>query len=217
MIGGDIFNVFRLDEDHVGIYMIDVSGHGVPSALVTVSVSQILQPDNGYITKKRIFSPPGYEITSPGMVLEALDHEYPIERFEKYFTIVYMIINIKNGTLTYSNAAHPSPVILRRNGELELLEKGGTIIGLGGPIPFEEEQRVLQEGDRVILYTDGVVEYENEKGEYFGMERLLSILDQSGHAGPGELLDKIMVSVDDFGKGKESEDDITLMAIGYTT
>lgn len=217
MIGGDIFNVFRLDEDHVGIYMIDVSGHGAPSALVTVSVSQTLQPDNGYITKKRIYSPPGYEIPSPGMVLEALDREYPIERFDKYFTIVYMIINIRNGTLTYSNAAHPPPAILRQDGEPELLEKGGTIIGLGGLVPFEEEQKVLNDGDMVILYTDGIIDYCNEEGEYFGMDRFLSLLDRSKHSGLPELLDVMMESIDDFGKGKDSEDDITVVAIGYKT
>ncbi len=179
MIGGDIFNVFRLDEDHVGLYMIDVSGHGVPSALITVSVSQMLQPDSGYTTKRKIDAPPGYEIVPPKTVLQTLDHEYPIDRFDKYFTIVYMIIDTKNGTLTYSSAAHPPPVILRRRGGLELLDKGGTIIGLDGLVPFDEGEKVLQQGDRIILYTDGVAEYQNNDGKSFGEDRFYSLLEST--------------------------------------
>jgi len=88
-IGGDIFNMVRLDEKHWGIYMLDVSGHGVPSALVAVSVSQILGPQQGLLLKKTIKPPPFYEILSPAEVLNLLDQEYPIERFNKFFTISY--------------------------------------------------------------------------------------------------------------------------------
>ena len=215
MIGGDIFNVFRLDEDHVGLYMIDVSGHGVPSALITVSVSQMLQPDSGYVTKKKKYAPPGYEITTPGMVLQTLDHEYPIERFDKYFTIVYMIIDIRKGAMAYSNAAHPPPIILHQDRDLELLDKGGTIIGLDGLVPFEEEQKALEQGDRIILYTDGVVEYQNEDGEFFGEERFYSLLGRLKHENIEDMLESIIASINDFGKGKEFQDDITIVAIEY--
>lgn len=83
-IGGDIFNMVQLDETHWGIYMLDVSGHGVPSALVTVSASQILQPQKGLLLKKVTNVPPFYEIVSPAEVLNLLDQEYPIERFNKF-------------------------------------------------------------------------------------------------------------------------------------
>jgi len=215
MIGGDIFNIFRLDERHIGLYMIDVSGHGVQSALITVSVSQMLQPDTGNTTKRKTEKRPGYEIVPPKTVLESLDKEYPLERFDKYFTIVYMIIDIENGDLIYSNAAHPPPVILRRDTTMELLEKGGTIIGLGGIVPFDEEQKTLMCGDRVILYTDGVVEYENEEGEFFGEERLHALLGSLRQQDTGALLDGIVASINDFGKGKEFQDDITLIALEY--
>ncbi len=215
MIGGDIFNIFRLDEDHIGLYTIDVSGHGVPSALVTVSVSQMLQPDSGNVTKKKIYAPPGYEIVSPGTALQALDNEYPIKRFEKYFTIVYMIIDIKNGILSYSSAAHPPPVILHQDSDLELLDKGGTIIGLGGLIPFEEEQKNLRGGDKIILYTDGIVEYQNDGGVFFGEERFYSLLYDLRHESVEDLLDRVVASINDFGKGREFQDDITLVAIEY--
>jgi len=215
MIGGDIFNVFRLDESHVGIYMIDVSGHGVPSALITVSVSQTLNPDSGNTTKKKTPGPPGYEIISPKAVLEALDREYPIERFDKYFTIIYLIIDTKTGKLAYSNAAHPAPIILRSNGTSEYLDKGGTIVGMNNIVPFEEEQITLHKGDKVILYTDGIIEYQNNSGEYFGEDRFYSILKGSRKENVEALLDGILDSIADFGKGREFQDDITLIAIEY--
>lgn len=215
MIGGDIFNVFRLDEDHVGLYMIDVSGHGVPSALVTVSVSQTLEPDKGQMTKKKRRAPPGYQIMPPGVVLRDLDREYPIERFGKYFTIIYMIIDINGGTLTYSNAAHPPPVILHRDGTTELLDVGGTIIGLDGIVPFDQDERTLRDGDKVILYTDGVVEYENENGEFFGEGRFFSLLGDLKDEGIEKLLDGIVTSISRFGNGATVRDDITLVAIEY--
>lgn len=215
MIGGDIFNIFRLDENHIGLYMIDVSGHGVPSALVTVSVSQMLQPEIGYVTKKKTYMPPGYEIVPPKTVLQTLDREYPISRFEKYFTIVYMVINTQNGTLSYSNAAHPSPVILHRDTGPELLDKGGTIIGLDGLVPFEEEQKTLQHGDKVVLCTDGIVEYQNGDGTFFGEDRFYSLLNSLRHESVEDLLDGVVGSINDFGKGREFQDDITLVAIEY--
>ncbi len=215
MIGGDIFNVFRLDENHVGFYMIDVSGHGVPSALITVSVSQMLQPDSGYVTKKKQYEPPGYKIEPPGVVLQILDREYPLSRFEKYFTIIYMVINIRDGSLLYSNAAHPPPVIIHQDSGLKILDKGGTIIGLDGIVPFEEEQIDLHDGDKIILYTDGVVEYQNNEEEFFGEERFYSLLNDLRHETVEKLIDEVVTSIIAFGKGKEFQDDITLVAIEY--
>ena len=140
-IGGDIFNVVRLDEDHWGIYMLDVSGHGVPSALVSVSVSQMLHAQHDRLLKKNTKEAPYYEIVSPSQVLNALDREYPIDRFDKYFTMSYIIIDTQLNRITYSNAAHPPPVLLHRDGELELLEKGGTIIGNGRRAAFRGGNR----------------------------------------------------------------------------
>jgi sigma-B regulation protein RsbU (phosphoserine phosphatase) len=165
-VGGDIFNIFPLDEKQVGVYIIDVSGHGVPAAMMTLSVSQILSPLHGEFTKTKIDRSPYYRIKSPTEVMEQLDLEYPIERFGMYFTIFYMILNIEDATVCYSNAAHPPPLLLRKKGGVELLEEGGTIIGFGGRIPFEEEKKLLEKGDKMILYTDGITEYEADSTVY---------------------------------------------------
>jgi sigma-B regulation protein RsbU (phosphoserine phosphatase) len=91
-MGGDIFNMFQLDDDHWGIYMLDVSGHGVQAAMVTVSVSQFLQPNSGHLlSRKSGKSGTTSELRAPADVLVALDTEFPFERFNNFFTITYLI------------------------------------------------------------------------------------------------------------------------------
>lgn len=214
-IGGDIFNVLRLDEDHIGFYMIDISGHGVPAALVTFSVSQTLQPHMGYTIKKKPGLSPDYEIVPPGEVLKALDAEYPWERFEKFLTIIYLIINIRDGSLIYSNAAHPPPLLLHTTGSLELLEKGGTIIGLGGILPFEEEQTALENGDKILLYTDGLFEAMNGQGEIFSEERFHELVKDLSPLPIQTMLDKIVAAIIDFVDSAKLRDDVSLLGIEF--
>jgi phosphoserine phosphatase RsbU/P len=214
LIGGDIFNVIPLDEAQVGFYMLDVSGHGVPSAMVTVSVSQLMTPQSGLL-KKKISSPPFYQIVSPWEVLKALDEEYPFERFNKFFTIVYLLVNISQKRIVYSSAAHPPPLLLHRDGNLELLDKGGTIIGLNFMVPFEQEERRLQPGDKVIIYTDGVVEYQNWEEEPFGPERFYELVQSLCNQPISEILDGIYEGLMDFGRHVKIQDDISLLGIEF--
>ena len=214
-IGGDIFNMFRLDETHWGIYMLDVSGHGVPLALVAVSVSQILHPQQGLLLKKAIKPPPFYEIVSPAEVLNLLDQEYPIERFNKFFTISYILLNTEDKSIRYSSAAHPPPIMLHWNGEIELLDKGGTIIGLGGLLPFEEGEKHVRAGDKLLIYTDGIVEYQNKDGEFYGDERFHRELQRLREMPISDMVDGIIDSIMDFGDNNPPQDDVTLLGIEF--
>jgi sigma-B regulation protein RsbU (phosphoserine phosphatase) len=214
-IGGDIFNVIHLDEDHLGFYMIDVSGHGVPPALVTFSLSQTLQPHMGCTIRKKPGCTPDYEIVSPGEVLTALDLEYPWERFEKFLTVIYLIVDIHHGHLVYSNAAHPPPILLHADGTFELLEKGGTIIGLGGVLPFEEEDKAFSAGDKIIIYTDGVFEFTNDKGELFGEERFHALVKSLHGLDIGAMLDEIVRAIEGFAQGEKLRDDVSILGLEF--
>jgi len=214
LIGGDIFNVCQLDECHLGIYMVDVSGHGVPGAMVTVSVSQALQPESGYL-KKSQDDYPHYEIVSPVEVCRALDREYPIERFDKHFTIIYAVLNAHSGRLKYCSAAHPPPVLLRADGRIELLDRIGTFIGLDGIVPFEEDEKQLAAGDRLVFYTDGVVECEDEKGAFFGQERLLTLLKKLQEEPLERLLDNLLEALVVFTGAAGFRDDVSLVGIEF--
>jgi phosphoserine phosphatase RsbU/P len=203
-IGGDIFDVFRVDEDHLGCYMLDVSGHGVPSALVTVSVSHALQP-----------SPPLYEVVRPKEVCEALDREYPFERFNNFFSIFYMVLNFRKGYCVYTNGGHPPSILLHRDGSLRLLDVGGPIIGLEGIMPFREEELELRRGDKIIFYTDGVLEHRNEQGEFYGKQRLHGILKELKDLPVDALLTELLDSVMEFGNHMKLRDDVSLLGIEF--
>jgi len=214
-IGGDIFNVIRLDENHWAVYMLDVSGHGVPSALVTVSVSQMLHPDTGILLEKPGPSHPFSAVRRPAEVLALLDQEYPLERFDKYFTMTYLIMDVKEGIIQYSNAAHPPPMLLRKNGALELLEEGGTIIGLGGVLPFQEGWKRVGPGDKLLIYTDGILEHEDKQGRFYGQNRLHDALLQLRDRPINGMVDGVIEAVMDFGDHHPPRDDVTLLGIGF--
>lgn len=212
-VGGDLFNIFKLDETHVGAYIMDVSGQGVPAAMMATSVAQSLNPANSPFMKTITNSPPYYELVSPSEVLAKLNREYPIERFEKHFTICYLLLNVQTGEIRYSNAAHPSPLLVRADGRVEKLNAGGTIIGIGDGVTYEEGKTRMENGDRLFLYTDGIIEHSGWQGELYGEERLICELQTA----EGETLQMtcacIINSLTDFGDGQKPDDDITLVGI----
>ncbi len=213
--GGDMFNVHKLDEQHTAIYIIDVSGHGVPAAMVTVSVAQALQPHGQTILKEPRQEPPYYQLTRPVDVLNKLDQQYPIERFDKYFTMIYMLLNHQTGKVLYSNAAHPMPALLRESGQIEILEAGGPIISMGDMIPFEHGECTLFPGDRLYLYTDGIVELENKNEDFFGEDRLYHVLIDSRNLTLDASCERIIDALKHFSGSTRAQDDITLVALQY--
>jgi sigma-B regulation protein RsbU (phosphoserine phosphatase) len=215
-VGGDIFNVLRLDEDTLCVYMLDVSGHGVPAAMVTVAIYQALSPHTGQIIKQPCDTPPYYRLTAPDEVLTQLDHEYPFERFDAFFTISYLLINPHTGQIRYANGAHPPPLIQRMDGGFETLEAEGTLVGLGGLVPFEEEYASLRPGDRLFLFTDGLFEHENNFGEQFGHARIRRSLKAQRNRSLKQQCNSLINAANRFGSGADFKDDITLLALEFT-
>ena len=212
-IGGDVFNFSALDERHVSVYMIDVAGHGVPAAMVTVSVARSLSPETGYVVTK---TPGGAtEVTRPSVVLDRLDAEYPIERFGKHFTIAYLVLDRLTGRLRYSLGGHPPLLVIRKNGAIEWLQEGGALIGLGGLVPFEEGECQLEPGDRFYLYTDGIPEFECPEGTFFGEERMAASLARAQPETLGDACEVLLAELRDFGEGEDYQDDVTLLGVEY--
>lgn len=214
-IGGDLFNISRLTDDTIMIYLLDVSGHGVSAAMVTVSVFQSLSPTGGRLLKTPTANGERPQCLSPAEVLRQLDREYPLERFGKFFTITYMLLHTPSGRLQFSSAGHPPPVRIRRNGSYELLTSGGSIIGAGGSVPFEEGEVTLQYGDRIYLYSDGIIEHCDQQGDMFGLQRLYNKLQLQKKRSLTSSCDKTIEYLQSFGQKMPFKDDVTLVAMEY--
>ena len=220
-IGGDIFNIAQLDDNHWGIYMLDVSGHGVPAAMVAVSVFQNLHPQAGRILMRPGDSQQVRTIRSPAKVLDKLDLEYTFDRFNNFFTINYVILDAATGYFTGSSAGHPPPIIIRKNGSLDIMTTGSPPIGTRDlrlfeeHITFPEEKMRLNRGDKLILYTDGVFEYQNRQGEFYGNQRFHRKLTELKDKTVADLIDMQFQALMDFGKGMEPKDDISLLGIEF--
>lgn len=207
-IGGDIFNIHHMDERNVGLYMLDVCGHGVPAALISVAVSQFLNSTDGLLGHN-------CELLSPEIVLNKLDHSFPFERFDSFFSIIYMTIDVRDGWLDYSCAGHPSPILMHSDGTMDFLNQRGPIIGFGSETPIGQSSVQLQAGDRVILYTDGLLESRNPAGDYFGKPRLYDVLKDHHDEPIQAMVDAVYAKIKDFGQQAAPDDDISLLAMEY--
>ena len=207
-IGGDIFNFQYAGRNHISFYMLDVCGHGVSSALISAAASQFLQTNYE-------LSANASETVQPEAVLNSLERIFPFERFDSFFTIVYVTVDYINGRLVYSCAGHPPPIILHTDGELEVLDVHGSVIGAGDGRPFRQEENHLEHGDKIILYTDGVLDYPNPAGEIFGKQRFHKALQKHGRQPVQTLMDSVQMTIKDFAGSASSGDDLSMMAVEY--
>ncbi len=208
-IGGDIFNIHYYGKNRIGLYMLDVCGHGVSAALIAVAVSQFLS------VGKSALGDDSNEQT-PQAVLNSLNQAFPFERFDSFFTIIHMTIDNATGILSYSCAGHPPPVVIRKDGRLEILGNKGPVIGADKSVVYGQDQKQLVSGDKIVLYTDGVLELCDADGEFFGKERFYSVLKENGGSGPEELVDALYSSAKKHCGKNEIDDDISILVVEYS-
>lgn len=207
-VGGDVFHIYEENERLISSYMVDVSGHGVSAALVAVMVKQVL--DQLHIHGLKEGAP-----YSPGRIIELLEEEFPFERFDCYLTIVSTLLDIRTGRLLYFNAGHVPPVIVRHNGTIDVLQEHGTIIGLGRNKDYAQQDVLLNPGDKIILYTDGLVDYFGNKGDVSNINRFYQTLEAHSSSSAEKIVEKIVAQRILKG-GRAPADDISLLALEYT-
>jgi sigma-B regulation protein RsbU (phosphoserine phosphatase) len=193
-VGGDLVGSFRVDDDRVAIYSIDVSGHGVASAMMTARLAGFLtgsSPDQNLAYDK---SPGGgHALLPPDAVAERFNRLMLEEiQAEQYFTMVFAIIDRASGTVSLSQAGHPHPYLLRRDGAVQTLGKGGLPIGLIPGARYDSIQAAIRPGDRLLLVSDGFTECPLPSGKDFGEEGMLDSLRCSAHLSGADLLESLV-------------------------
>jgi PAS domain S-box-containing protein len=217
-LAGDALNVMPLDDYRIAFYIIDVSGHGVGSALLSVTLNRWLSPLSEAFRSAsiKIQDPRSLDITSPAAVARQLNRLFPMmSEIPQYFTMIYGILDQRNGELRFVSAGHPAPIIIPRNGDPFLLPNQGFPIGLLPYADYHDECFRLQPGDRLYFYSDGIPETMNDAEEEFGIERCKSSLLNDRGLSLEESMKLLISSLDQWRKGDSPQDDITLLGMEY--
>jgi sigma-B regulation protein RsbU (phosphoserine phosphatase) len=217
-VSGDIFNVFPLD-NHLGFYCVDVSGHGVGAAMMSLAVAR--QFLHGRAVERFLFDD-DETVASPAEVVRILNRRFCSDEAEivSYFTMIYGVIDLNTGEGKLCQAGHPTPFIVSPEGQIKKVGSGGAPVGLLPDLSWTDVPFTLAPGDRLCLFSDGIIECENLTGEQFGQDRLQSWLQDSIGLTPDDLLAKFGQHLIDWRSGEDSEkhamaDDVSLLLIEH--
>lgn len=215
-IGGDIFNVFSLDDGRAGLYVLDVSGHGVAAALLSVTISRFLSPvpdPSSLLWQGRAEGPTRFVPESPPRVAERLSERFPFdERTRQFFTLFYGILDTRTHELSYTSAGHPNVLHVPQEGPATVLEAAGYPIGVG-PGEYETYAAKLLPGDRFYIHSDGITEAQNPEGEWFGVKRLLDTLEAMRSEPLDATLRHLSSRLEVWTGRKDIADDQTVLAM----
>ncbi|MFG0803132.1 PP2C family protein-serine/threonine phosphatase [Leclercia sp. GLN_9] len=218
-VSGDIFNVFPLD-NHLGFYCVDVSGHGVGAAMMSLAVAR--QFLHGRAVERFLFTADN-EVASPAEVVRILNGRFCSDEVEivSYFTMIYGVIDLATGEGRLCQAGHPTPFIVTPEGEARTVGNGGAPVGLMPDLCWTDVNFSLSAGERLCLFSDGITECENLVGEQFGQMRLQASLQAGAGLTLNELLPQFARHLVHWRSGDNKEplamaDDVSLLVIERT-
>lgn len=201
-VGGDFYDFFLIDDDHLAVVIADVSGKGVPAALFMVIAKTLL--------KNR-----AQMGDSPAKVLEVVNNQLcENNKAEMFVTVWFGVMQISTGKIVAANAGHEKPIIRKADGEFEIFkDKHGFVMGGMEGMKYKEYEFEIEKGGCLFVYTDGVPEATSSDSELFGMERLVQVLNEEKDAPLPDILKSVKGSIDKFVKDAPQFDDITMLAL----
>ena len=203
-VGGDFYDFFMIDEDHMGFVIADVSGKGVPAALLMM-VSRVLIK-SGLQNGK-----------SPAETLASVNNQLCESNDEEFFVTVWLaVLELSTGNGIAANAGHEHPVLRRAGGKYELqVYRHSLAVGVMKDVPFRQHEFHLNPGDSFFVYTDGVPEATDRNSELYGTGRMLEALNRDADAEPDQVLANLTADINRFVDGAEQFDDITMLGFRY--
>jgi sigma-B regulation protein RsbU (phosphoserine phosphatase) len=217
-LAGDTLNVVPLDRDHVGVYLLDVSGHGVAAALLSVTLSQLLAPtrDDSSLLIRKCPDGPGDMVVPPAEVAAHLNRRFPWNpETEQYFTLSYGILNHTTGEFRHVSAGHPGPLYLPCDGRPVFLESPSLPIGVGDG-KYQERTVRLEPGGRLYLYSDGLTDATGASEEPFGRQRLQDRLAAQRPAPVDESIAALLRDVHGWCGAPCLRDDVSILGVEFT-
>lgn len=205
-VAGDFYDFLVVDEKRVGVLVADVTGHGVPAAMIASML-------------KTAFAGQTNHVSEPARVLAGLNRALCGKFDEHFVTAAYLFIDLEKGTLRYSAAGHPPMMVAsREDGPGREIEENGLMLGLFPEAEYRSAEIGFRAGDRCLLYTDGVLEAKNAGQEEFGRARCIQLLERKREIPAGQFADELLGNIARFsghGSGHAQEDDITLVVVDF--
>jgi sigma-B regulation protein RsbU (phosphoserine phosphatase) len=209
-VSGDLYDVMRLDEKHVGFYVADAVGHGMPAALLTMFMK------NALVTKE--ITPSGYRLVPPEQSMNTLNRALCSQNLSQatFATALYGLVNVETLAVTFARGGHPNPLLLHRDGRLEELEADGGLLGIFDDDQFIPGSGVLSPGDRLVIYSDGIeVAFAEDRG-VVDTRIWRNELQKRHDLSTDELLNDFARHVDSESGSLMPRDDLTLVVIEAT-
>lgn len=205
-VGGDYFDIIKIDENSYGIAIGDISGKGVPGSLLMSNLQASVRTSTEFMKD--------FKQTEINKIMSRVNnHMVKSTSPEQYATFFYALLNQKNNSLIYSNAGHNYPILINRNGDVRLLKKGGMALGFLENLDYEKEIVKLKAGDILIFYTDGITEALNLTDVEFSENRLVDIVKLSRSNNANEIKNTIYNELSRFTDKVSQYDDITLLVM----
>jgi phosphoserine phosphatase RsbU/P len=198
-VAGDLYDFLIADDKHAGLFIADVSGHGVPAALIASMVKMAA-------TSQRTYA------SNPAALLSGMNSALCGNTQGQYVTAAYVYLDAESNALHYSAAGHPAMLLLRDSTITEVAENGLLLAAMDNAT-YESKSLPIKPGDRLLLYTDGVLEARNAAGQLFGEQSLFAALRDSKHLSPSQAIDHLLASV--HGWAKTQDDDLTVLICDY--
>jgi sigma-B regulation protein RsbU (phosphoserine phosphatase) len=216
-LGGDLFDVYAIDEDRVGLYVVDVSGHGVAAAMLSIALHRVLSPPrnwNPLLAKGARRAPSRLHIASPAELCDRLNRLFPMNAVtSQYFTLVYGVYHRPSRLFRFASAGHSPPIVATPDAPAREVVVPGYPIGVMNDAEFEEHTLLLPPGSRLYLYSDGITDVFGENGEAFGEERLRDSLDSGRSVDLRACVAGTVERARAWHTGSGPTDDITLVAL----
>lgn len=214
-VGGDLLGFFKISDTRIAAYSIDVSGHGVSSALLTARLSNFFSTEHldENIAARRL-ADGTFQPRDPSTIARELNERMQDEADnDQYFTMIFADLNLETGMVRFCQAGHPNPVVIRATGEIEFVGQGGAPIGLIPDMEYDTEVIHIQAGDRLMFYSDGITECENPDGQMLDNEGLEALLSRHWGLSEDEVLDQVVTSMTKFTGKQQFEDDVSALML----
>lgn len=215
MIGGDMLNYFQLNEEYIGFYQLDVSGHGIRSALMSFALhSQISSAAQG-VGLLLEQTAQGLKPRSPAIVVSELNQRFQADDDDFiYFTLIYGLLHSPSGHICLTQAGHPPPLLKTADGKVQAYGDGGFPVGMLPESTYQEQHLSLRQGEQLLLYSDGVTDCCREQGdEVFGLQRLQDYWASMRLSPDSKSLQKFGEHLQNWQQSSDFEDDVSLLSI----